>query len=76
MSSFDMGVEASTALRLGALLLSAGAPGYRVTRAVKRCARAMHFDDADVVVGFDTTRALSTAVIISARSWLIFRCQG
>ncbi|MDK8243581.1 threonine/serine exporter ThrE family protein [Corynebacterium sp. UMB10321] len=54
MSSFDMGVEASTALRLGALLLSAGAPGYRVTRAVKRCARAMHFDDADVVVGFDT----------------------
>lgn len=49
-----MGVEASTALRLGALLLSAGAPGYRVTRAVKRCARAMHFDNADVIVSFDT----------------------
>lgn len=46
--------EASTALRFGMLMLSAGASGYRVIRAVKRCARSLGFDDADVLVGFNT----------------------
>ena len=36
------------------LMLSAGASGYRVIRAVKRCARSLGFDDADVLVGFNT----------------------
>ena len=36
------------------MLLSAGASGYRVIRAVKRCARSVGFDDADVIVGFNT----------------------
>lgn len=49
-----MDAEASAALRLGSLLLTSGAPAYRVTRAVKRCARALGFDDADVIVGLDT----------------------
>lgn len=49
-----MDAEASAALRLGSLLLSSGAPAYRVIRAVKRCARALGFDDADVIVGLDT----------------------
>lgn len=51
---FGMGVEASTALRFGSMLLTSGAPAYRVIRAVKRCARALGFDHADVIVGLDT----------------------
>ena len=46
--------EASTCLRFGVLLLAAGASGYRVIRAVKRCARSVGFDSADVIVGFNT----------------------
>jgi len=49
-----MDAEANTCLRFGVLLLSAGASGYRVIRAVKRCARSVGFDDADVIVGFNT----------------------
>ena len=51
---FGMGVEASTALRFGSMMLTSGAPAYRVIRAVKRCARALGFDYADVIVGLDT----------------------
>ena len=36
--------EASTCLRFGVLLLAAGASGYRVIRAVKRCARSVGFN--------------------------------
>ena len=49
-----MDAEANTCLRFGVLLLSAGASGYRVIRAVKRCARSVGFDNADVIVGFNT----------------------
>ncbi|MCG7273966.1 threonine/serine exporter family protein [Corynebacterium afermentans] len=49
-----MDAEANTCLRFGVLLLSAGASGYRVIRAVKRCARSVGFDEADVIVGFNT----------------------
>lgn len=49
-----MDAEASTCLRFGVLLLAAGASGYRVIRAVKRCARSVGFDSADVIVGFNT----------------------
>lgn len=50
----DMAAEANTALRFGMLLLSSGASGYRVIRAVKRAARSMGFSNADVLVGFNT----------------------
>ena len=50
----DMAAEATAALRYGTLLLSAGSSGYRVIRAVKRCARSLGFSDADVLVGFNT----------------------
>lgn len=36
------------------MLLSAGASGYRVIRSVKRCARSLGFDNADVLVGFNS----------------------
>ena len=49
-----MDAEANTCLRFGVLLLAAGASGYRVIRAVKRCARSVGFDNADVIVGFNT----------------------
>nr|WP_256477988.1 threonine/serine exporter family protein [Corynebacterium stercoris] len=41
-------------MRFGMMLLSAGASSYRVIRAVKRCARSLGFDNADVLVGFNT----------------------
>lgn len=41
-------------MRFGMLLLSAGAAGYRVIRDVKRCARSLGFENADVLVGFNT----------------------
>lgn len=50
----DIAAEATAALRYGTLLLSAGSSGYRVIRAVKRCARSLGFSDADVLVGFNT----------------------
>ena len=50
----DFAAEANTALRFGVMLLSAGAASYRVIRAVKRAARSMGFNRADVVVGFNT----------------------
>lgn len=50
----EFAAEANTALRFGILLLNSGAPGYRVIRAVKRCARSLGFDNADVLVGFNT----------------------
>ena len=50
----DFAAEANTALRFGMMLLSAGAASYRVIRAVKRAARSMGFDNADVLVGFNT----------------------
>lgn len=50
----EMAAEANTCLRLGGLLLASGAAGYRVIRAVKRCARSLGFDNADVLVGFNT----------------------
>lgn len=50
----DFAAEANTALRFGMMLLSAGASSYRVNRAVKRCARSLGFDNADVLVGFNT----------------------
>lgn len=53
-SRVTFAAEANTALRLGVLLLSAGAASYRVIRAVKRAARSMGFDRADVLVGFNT----------------------
>lgn len=49
-----MAAEANTALRYGMLLLSSGASGYRVIRAVKRCARSLGFSGADVLVGFNS----------------------
>ena len=49
-----MDAEANTCLRFGVLLLASGASGYRVIRAVKRCARSLGFDNADVIVGFNT----------------------
>ena len=49
-----MAAEANTCLRYGMMLLSAGASGYRVIRSVKRCARSLGFDNADVLVGFNT----------------------
>lgn len=50
----EFAAEANTALRFGTMLLTAGASGYRVMRAVKRCARSLGFDNADVLVGFNT----------------------
>lgn len=50
----EYSAEANTALRFGMLLLAAGASSYRVIRAVKRAARSMGFDQADVLVGFNT----------------------
>lgn len=50
----DLAAGANACLRLGVLLLSSGAAGYRVIRAVKRCARSLGFDRADVLVGFNT----------------------
>lgn len=52
-----MAAEANTCLRFGMVLLSAGASGYRVIRCVKRCARSLGFDNADVLVGFNTISA-------------------
>lgn len=49
-----MAAEANTCLRYGMMLLAAGAAGYRVIRSVKRCARSLGFDNADVLVGFNT----------------------
>ncbi|WP_276907554.1 threonine/serine ThrE exporter family protein [Corynebacterium riegelii] len=53
-SRMTFAAEANTALRLGVLMLSAGAASYRVIRSVKRAARSMGFDRADVLVGFNT----------------------
>lgn len=39
------------------MLLAAGASGYRVIRGMKRCARSLGFDDADVLVGFNSISA-------------------
>lgn len=50
----DFAAEANAAMRFGMLLLASGAAGYRVIRAVKRCARSLGFDNADVLVGFNT----------------------
>lgn len=52
-----MAAEANTCLRFGMMLLTAGASGYRVIRCVKRCARSLGFDNADVLVGFNTISA-------------------
>lgn len=52
-----MAAEANTCLRFGMMLLSSGAAGYRVIRSVKRCARSLGFDNADVLVGFNTISA-------------------
>lgn len=54
MAHAVMAAEANTALRFGMLLLSSGASGYRVIRAVERCARSLGFSGADVLVGFNT----------------------
>lgn len=39
------------------MLLAAGASGYRVIRGMKRCARSLGFDEADVLVGFNSISA-------------------
>ena len=49
-----MQAEAQAALRLGVLQFAAGSSAYRVIRAVKRCARSLGFDRADIVVGFNS----------------------
>lgn len=48
---YRMGVEADAVLRLGTLLMIAGSSGYRVMRGMKRAARALGFDELDLVVG-------------------------
>lgn len=46
--------RASAALRLGLMLMGAGAPGYRVIRAMKRTARALGFSQLDAIVSVNT----------------------
>ncbi|KQB83946.1 threonine/serine ThrE exporter family protein [Corynebacterium lowii] len=45
-----MGVRADAVLRLGMMLMGAGASGYRVIRGMKRAARAVGFEGLDAVV--------------------------
>lgn len=49
-----MGVRADAVLRLGMMLMGAGASGYRVIRAMKRAARALGFVGLDAVVTVTT----------------------
>lgn len=53
-TQFRMGLEADAVLRLGMLLMGAGAGGYRVIRGMKRAARALGFDNMDAVISVTT----------------------
>lgn len=54
MNQHEMGVRADAVLRLGMLLMGAGASGYRVIRGMKRAARAVGFAGLDAVVTITT----------------------
>lgn len=54
MSQHRMGVEADAVIRLGLMLMNAGTSAYRVMRAMKRAARALRFDQLDIVVTVNT----------------------
>ncbi|WP_370513972.1 threonine/serine exporter ThrE family protein [Corynebacterium sp. zg331] len=50
----ERGVRADAVLRLGMMLMGAGASGYRVIRGMKRAARALGFEGLDAVVSVTT----------------------
>ncbi|WP_055123411.1 threonine/serine ThrE exporter family protein [Corynebacterium oculi] len=54
MDQHEMGVRADAVLRLGMMLMGAGASGYRVIRGMKRAARALGFVGLDAVVTITT----------------------
>lgn len=45
-----LGIDGEEVLRLGAMMMAAGAPAYRVIRAMKRAARALGFTQLDAIV--------------------------